>query len=117
MSGPDRVVLTVYTLIHGQCEIFLDEIQQKLLEDFALGVSWSGIWRSFQHSGYSMKKVNIVRFSNEGVATIFCKVMRPAIERNVVKRRRYLQRINGFTPEQLVFSDKTSCDCCTTNRG
>ena len=39
-----------------------------------------------------MGGVNILRFSNEGV-------------------------VNGFTPEQLVFVDKTSCDRRTTNRG
>jgi len=43
--------------------------------------------------------------------------MRPAIERNEAKRRRFLQRINGYTPEQLVFVDETSCDRRTTNRG
>jgi len=46
-------------LIHNGCDIFLDEIQRKLLEEYGLGMSLSGIWRSLHHSGYSMKKVDI----------------------------------------------------------
>jgi len=47
----------------------------------------------------------------------FCKVVRPAIERNETKRTRFLQKINTYTPEQLVFVDETSCDHRTANRG
>ncbi|KAF9790571.1 hypothetical protein BJ322DRAFT_999904 [Thelephora terrestris] len=45
-------------LVHNGCDIFLDEIQRKLLEEYGLGMSLSGIWRSLRRSGYSMKKVD-----------------------------------------------------------
>jgi len=48
---------------------------------------------------------------------VFCKVMRPAIEQNETKRRQYLQKINTYTPEQLVFVNETSCDRRTANQG
>ena len=48
---------------------------------------------------------------------VFYKVIGPAIERNETKRQQYLQRINTYTPEQLVFVDETSCDRRTANRG
>jgi hypothetical protein len=40
-----------------------------------------------------------------------------AIERNSEKRAEFNVHISRYKPEQLVFFDESSVDCCTTYRG
>lgn len=47
---------------------------------------------------------------------VFCEVMWLVIECNGTKCMQFLQRMNMYMPEQLVFVDETSCDQHTTNR-
>lgn len=59
LSYADLAILQfILGLVHNGCDIFLDKIQHKLLEEYGLGMSLSGIWRSLHHLGYSMKKVD-----------------------------------------------------------
>ena len=41
-------------------DIYLDELKQALEETCGTSVSSSTVWRALKHSGFTMKKINIV---------------------------------------------------------
>jgi hypothetical protein len=48
----------LHSCIARNCDVYLDELQQNLLDTCGVNVSIASIWRALQHSGYTFKTVS-----------------------------------------------------------
>ena len=79
-------------------DIYLDELQWLLEERCGVQVNASTIWRSLLHSGLTMKRIT-----------------KSALERNEEYRAAFRMEYGiQYTPQQTIFVDESSFDCCTS---
>jgi len=90
----------VLGIIGRNPDAYLDEMVDLIDNETGQRVSKSTIWRYLTNAGFTMKKITKV-----------------AVERSVVERQRYLDRVCHYRAEQLVFVDESSVDRRTTYRG
>lgn len=100
--------------IGKQCDTYLDELQDSLLENLGVEASKQTVWRALKRSGFSMKQVSTLG----GISTATShslQLTKAAIERSAIKRAEYTAKIGWrYTPEQLVFLDESACNRKTT---
>lgn len=102
--------------VSKQCDPYLDELQDSLLENLGVGASKQTVWRALKRSGFTMKQVSTL----DGFSTAKSypqQLTKAAIERSAIKRAEYTAKIGWrYTPEQLVFLDESACNRKTTYR-
>lgn len=87
------------TLIRYRPQFFLDELQDLLCSNRFISVHFTTIHRELERRHFSTKVLR-----------------RIASERSPIRRARFITRMGGYTPDQLMMTDETSKDDRTTMR-
>jgi hypothetical protein len=102
-------------LVERSPDIFLDEIQDQLLELQDLEVSLATISRTLKRLGMSSKKVCVCYEIN--LRSIDCfQLSQAAAERCEADRQQFAFEIGQYPPEYLVAADEAAVNVLTTYR-
>ena len=101
-------------------DLYLDELQEMLVESCGVNVSCATVWRTLRKACFMMKKVSghsVPHNLNTMHILMYSWMTHVAVERSVQAWFEYLAQIGTYKAEQLVFVDESSIDQRTTYRG
>ncbi|KAF8078346.1 hypothetical protein FPV67DRAFT_1382651, partial [Lyophyllum atratum] len=86
-------------LLEHSPDMYLDEIQEQMLEQHDINISIPAIWRTLKRLGIGLKKLS-----------------KMAAERSEEVRRKFIMEIGAEPPEYLVMADEAAVNILTTYR-